>query len=300
MYVILGASGHTGRVVAETLLDGGHKVRVVGRSKQRLEGFTVLGGEIFEANVTDSAALTNAFRGAKAVYALVPPNLASTDYRAEQDAVTESLAKAHEAAGVSHVVALSSFGADKTDKTGPIAGLHVMEERLSRIPKLNSLFLRAGYFMENILPQVSVIQAFGSMAGPVRADLPLPMIATRDIGAAAAEILARRDIQGKQRRELLGARDVTYAQLAKIVGTAIGKPNLQYQQFGAAQLKPALMQMGMSANMVDLLLEMSNALNSGYMRALEPRSAQNTTPTTIETFVSEVLLPVFRMQAARA
>lgn len=80
MYVILGASGHTGRVVAETLLDGGHKVRVVGRSKARLEGFTVLGAEIFEANVADSAALTKAFAGAKAVYALVPPNMTSTDY----------------------------------------------------------------------------------------------------------------------------------------------------------------------------------------------------------------------------
>src|ERR1700730_61795 len=100
MYVILGASGHTGRIVAETLLDGGHKVRVVGRSKQRLEGFTVLGADIFEANVKDSVALTKACTGPKAVYALVPPNLASTDYRAEQDVVTESLAKALEAAGV--------------------------------------------------------------------------------------------------------------------------------------------------------------------------------------------------------
>jgi uncharacterized protein YbjT (DUF2867 family) len=160
MYVILGASGHTGRVVAETLLDGGHKVRVVGRSKQRLEGFTVLGAEIFEANLADSAAVTKAFTGAKAVYALVPPNLASPDYRAEQDVVTESLAKALEATGVGHVVALSSFGADKADKTGPIAGLHVLEERFSQIPKLNSLFLRAGYFMENLLAQVGAIKGF--------------------------------------------------------------------------------------------------------------------------------------------
>ena len=70
MYVILGASGHTGKVVAETLLDSGRKVRVVGRSKARLEGFTVLGAEVFEANLTDSAAVTKAFTGAQAVYAL--------------------------------------------------------------------------------------------------------------------------------------------------------------------------------------------------------------------------------------
>src|SRR5580700_6563357 len=100
MYVILGATGNTGKVVAETLLDGGQKVRVVGRSKARLAGFSILGAEVFEANLADSAALTKAFTGARAVYALVPPDLAGTDYRAEQDAMTSSVARALEAAGV--------------------------------------------------------------------------------------------------------------------------------------------------------------------------------------------------------
>jgi uncharacterized protein YbjT (DUF2867 family) len=179
-------------------------------------------------------------------------------------------------------------------------GLHTLEQKLEAIAGLNVLFLRAGYFMENILPQVGVIQSFGNLAGPVRPDLALAMIASRDIGAFAAEALARRDFQGKQRRELLGARDVSYAQVAKVIGAAIGKPNLTYQQAPAAQLKPALTHMGMSPNMADLLLEMSDALNSGHMRALETRSAQNTTPTTIETFVAEVFVPAYRAQAARA
>ena len=300
MYVILGASGHTGKVVAETLLDGGQKVRVVGRSKARLEGFTVLGAEIFEANLADSAAVTKAFKGAKAVYALVPPNLASPDYRAEQDAVTESLAKALEATGVGHVVALSSFGADKTVKTGPIAGLHVMEERFSQIPKLNSLFLRAGYFMENLLAQPGIIKSFGMMAGPVRADLALPMIATHDIAAAAAEALAKLDFRGHQTRELLGQRDLNYLEMAKIIGAAIGIPNLNYVQLPAEQVIQAITQMGMSKNMATLICEMADALNSGLVRALEPRSAANTTPTQFEQFVREVFVPTYKGQAAGA
>ena len=174
------------------------------------------------------------------------------------------------------------------------------KQKLDAIPGLNVLFVRAGYFMENILPQVNVIQSVGSMVGPVRSDLALPMIATRDIGDFAAEALSRRDFQGKQRRELLGARDVTYTQVAKVVGAAIGKPDLTYKQLPAAQLRPALTQMGMSPNMADLLLEMAEALNSGHMRPLEPRSPQNTTPTTIETFVAEVFAPAYRAKAARA
>jgi hypothetical protein len=103
-----------------------------------------------------------------------------------------------------------------------------------------------------------------------------------------------------QTQELLGARHVTYAEAAKIIGAAIGKPDLTYRQVPATVLKPAMMQMGMSSNMVDLLLEMSDALNTGHMKSNEPRSARNTTPTTLETFVAEVFAPAFRGKAAKA
>jgi len=300
MYVVIGATGHTGSIVAEKLLAKREKVRVVGRDERRLERFKQQGAEAFVGDVTDANAMARAFSGAEAAYVMLPPNIAAPNVRAYTDRVSDALASALEKNGVRHAVALSSIGAEKSDRTGPVLGLHNLEQRLEAISGLNAILLRAGYFMENILPQVGIIQQLGHMAGPVRSDLALTMIASRDIGAAAAELLQRRDFQGKQRRELLGARDVTYAQVARVVGAAIGKPDLTYQQVPPAQIKPALMQMGMSANMADLLLEMSEALNSGYMRALEPRSAQNTTPTTIESFVAEVFVPAYRAKAARA
>ncbi len=300
MYVVIGATGNTGSVVAEKLLAKREKVRVVGRDERKLERFKQKGAEAFAGDVTDASAMARAFAGAEAAYVMVPPNLSSPNVRGYQERVNDALAGALEKNGVRYAVALSSFGADKSDRTGPVLGLHALEQKLEAIAGLNVVLLRAGYFMENILPQVGVIESLGNMAGPVRPDLALPMIATRDIGAFAAEALARHDFQGKQRRELLGARDISYAQVAKIVGAAIGKPDLTYQQAPAAQLKPALMQMGMSSNMADLLLEMSDALNAGHMRALEPRSAQNTTPTTVETFVAEVFVPAYRAKAARA
>jgi uncharacterized protein YbjT (DUF2867 family) len=300
MYVVVGATGHTGNVVAEKLLANREKVRVVGRDERRLERFKQRGAEAFVGDVTDASAMVRAFSGAEAAYVMIPPNISSPSVLAYQQRVSEALAAALENNGVRHTVVLSSFGADKADKTGPVVGLHTLEKKLDAIPSLNVLFMRAGYFMENILPQVNVIPSVGSMAGPVRSDLALPMIATRDIGAFAAEALSRRDFQGKQRRELLGARDVTYTQVARVVGAAIGKSDLTYKQLPAAPLKPALTQMGMSPNMADLLIEMAEALNSGHMRPLEPRSSQNTTPTTIEAFVAEVFAPAYRAKAARA
>jgi len=136
--------------------------------------------------------------------------------------------------------------------------------------------------------------------GPLRGDLKLAMIATCDIGAAAAEVLLKLDFSGKAARELQGQRNLTYQELTTAIGNAIGKPDLKYAQLPPAQLKPAFVQMGMSANMADLILEMAEALNSGHMRALEPRSPANTTPTPIETFITEQIAPRFTATAAGA
>ena len=300
MYVITGATGHTGRVAAEKLLATGAKVRVIGRDAKRLEQFSREGAEAVVADMTDAAALEKACSGARAVYAVMPPNVSAPDVRAYQEQVTDSLAAAIRKNGVGYAVALSSTGADKTYGTGPVMGVHGLEKKLGSIDGLNVLSLRCGYFMENLLPQVGIVQSLGFMAGPVRPDVPLPMIATSDIGETAAESLAKLDFVGKQTRELLGARHVTYTEAARIIGAAIGKPDLTYRQVPASVLKPAMMQMGMSSNMVDLLLEMSDALNTGHMKSQEPRSARNTTATTLETFVAEVFAPAYRGKAAGA
>jgi uncharacterized protein YbjT (DUF2867 family) len=300
MYVITGATGNTGSVVAEKLLASGTKVRVVGRDAKRLERFSQKGAEAVVADMTDAAALEKAFSGARAVYAVMPPNISAPDVHAYQELVTDSLAAAIRNNGITYAVALSSTGADKTYGTGPVLGVHGLEKKLESIDGLNVLSLRCGYFMENLLPQIGIIQSLGFMAGPVRPDVPLPMIATSDIGAVAAESLAKLDFAGMQTRELLGARHVNYIEAAKIIGSAIGKPDLAYRQAPAAMLKPAMMQMGMSSNMVDLLLEMSDALNTGHMKSQEPRSARNTTATTLETFVAEVFAPAYRGKAAGA
>jgi uncharacterized protein YbjT (DUF2867 family) len=291
MIAIVGASGNTGGVVAEKLLEAGQKVRVIGRDAGRLERLTKRGAEAFVADATDAAGLTKAFEGASAVYAMVPPNISAPDVPAYQARVSDATAAAIAKAGVPKAVLLSSIGADKPDKTGPVTGLHHLEQKLNGIAALDAVFLRAGYFMENLLPQVGVIQKFGMLAGPLQADLPLPLIATRDIGDAAAKLLLKPDFTGKQPRELLGQRDVTYTELASIIGNAIGKPGLSYTKLPASMLRPALTQIGMSGSMVDILLEMAEALNSGYMAPLEPRSAANTTPTSIETFIAEEFVP---------
>jgi uncharacterized protein YbjT (DUF2867 family) len=124
------------------------------------------------------------------------------------------------------------------------------------------------------------------------------MIASRDIGAVAAEELLAKNFPGKQTRELHGQRDIDMTEATRIIGKAIGKTDLAYAQAPDEQFRAALMQMGMSSNMASLIVEMAHALNNGYMHPLEPRSQRTTTPTSYETFVAEEFLPAFQQSAA--
>jgi uncharacterized protein YbjT (DUF2867 family) len=298
MYVVTGATGHTGTVIAKRLLARWKRVRVVGRNMERLSSLVSLGAEPFTADITNKEAIARAFSGAEAAYVMIPPDLANSDYAAYQDKVTEAIASALEREGPAQVVVLSSFGADKPDKTGPIAGLHRLEERLNRISGLNALYLRAGYFMENTLPQAGVIQQMGATAGPLNAGLKVPMIATRDIGAFAADELLRLEFRGHQTQELLGERDLTMTEVAAIIGQAIGRPELQYHQITYEQFRGFLAQMGASQRTADMMAEMAEAQNSGRVRALEARSQRNTRPTSYEQFVREEFVPAYQASAA--
>jgi uncharacterized protein YbjT (DUF2867 family) len=300
MYVITGASGNSGHVVAESLLEAGKQVRVIGRSADRLQRLVAKGAEPCICDLADRLALTKAFAGAEGVYAMIPPNPTSRDYRASQDRITDSIAAALEASEVDYAVALSSFGADKKDKTGPVVGLHYLEERLSQIASLNVCFLRAGYFMENTLAQVGIIKTIGTTAGPLRGDLDLPLIATQDIGEYAADTLLELEFTGPNTQELLGERDVSMVEVASIIGRSIGNPDLSYLQLPSSEVRAAFIGMGMSENVADLMLEMCDALNSGHMAALEERTDSNTTPTSYETFVEDVFVPLFNAKSKSA
>lgn len=300
MYAITGATGHTGNIVARRLLADCQSVRAIGRDQQRLQPLVDAGAEPCVCNLNDTADLAKAFAGCEAAYVVIPPDSTTKNYRAFQDRVTDAVASALAVAGVKFAVALSSIGADKAGKTGPVVGLHHLEKRLSGIDHLNVLFLRAGYFMENTLAQADLIHTMDKTAGPLRPDLKVPMIAARDIGNAAADALLRFDFVGRQTRELHGQRDLSYGEVAQIIGQAIGKPDLAYVQIPDDDFRAALVQMGLSTNIANLILEMAAAMNSGHMRPLEPRSAANTTATSFESFVTTEFLPVYESHLAHA
>jgi uncharacterized protein YbjT (DUF2867 family) len=292
MIAVMGATGKTGKFVAENLLEQGIKVRALGRSADKLSDLAAKGAEVAVGDVNDVAYLTKAFSGVDAVYALIPPDLIAKDFRAYQDQVGESITAALSASGAKRVVFLSSVGADQPTGTGPIAGLYAQEARLKALPGVSTIALRPTYFMENQFGSLPMIKHQGITGGAIRGDLAFPQIATYDIGKAAAKALTEKT-QGYEVRELLGPRDLSMAEAAKILGARIGKPDLAYVQFPYDAFAASLTQFGLSADLARLYAEMAQGFNEGKIKSVAGRSAATSTPTTFESF-SEILAGAYK------
>jgi uncharacterized protein YbjT (DUF2867 family) len=289
---VTGATGHVGAELVRRLREKNVQVRAIARRADALKGLGE-GVETAAGSLDDVAFLEKAFSGADAVFAMVPPSYGEADFRAYQRRVGDVIAGAVAAARVSRVVTLSSLGADKDGGNGPIAGLRDLEKRLEAVPGLHVVHLRPTYFMENELSAIGLIQSSGILGSPLKADAPIPMIASRDIAAVAAEYLAAPTFTGHAVRELLGPRDVAPRETAKILGAAIGRPDLPYVQFGYEDTRKALLGFGFSPDVARLFVEMYEGFNEGRIVPTQGRGAATTTPTTLDTFAREVFAPAY-------
>ena len=292
MYVILGATGHTGSAAAKALLQQGQKVRAVGRDAAKLATLEALGAETVAADMNDPEALGKILAGARAAYLMVPPQVKADDFLAAADRISSAVTRAVKASGVSHVVLLSSIAAERSEKTGPILAVHAFEEKLKQVPALSALFLRPTLFMENFLMMIPLIQSMGFLAGGVKGDRKMAMIAARDIGEYAAKALVALDFTGFTTRELLGQRDLSNEEAAQAIGAGIGR-KLSYQRFPAFMVEQGMKQMGVPKKSARLMSELNDAIDDGLLVPFEARSEANTTPTSFETFVTEVFVPAY-------
>lgn len=288
MFVLLGSNGQITSQLARRLLAQRHPVRVVGRNAQALADLQRAGAEVALGDPSDAGFLERAFAGATALYAMTPPCYAEPDMRAAQGRIGEAVARALGRVRVRRVVNLSSAGAELPAGTGPIASLHEQEKRLDAIDGIDLLHLRPGYFMENFLASLVSVAGGGPLAGMEAADVPIPMVATRDISALAARELISPAHRGVL--VLRSPRHSTMREVAGALGAACGNPGLQYLQLAPTEMKPALQAEGLSADAADQLEELAHWLSTDAMAsvAAAPAAVQ---PTTIEDFAREIFAP---------
>lgn len=279
MFVIAGVTGNVGKVVAEQLLAKGQKIKVIVRDAKKGEAWSKKGAEIAVGELGDSAFLAGALRGATGFFTLLPPNFAVPDLYAYQRQTVAAIADAVKTAGVPHVVILSSVGADLAEGTGPIKGLHHLENALRPITKLTAI--RAGYFQENVGNVIQAAKGMGIFPNFVpSADYPMPMIATKDIGNLAAESL----LSPPAKSEVVDLQGPAYSirQVATTLGAALGK-ELKIIDIPAAGHVDAMVQAGLPKHVAEAFAEMYAGFSSGAIQPKGDRLVQG--KTTIDEVI---------------
>ncbi|MBI2569841.1 MAG: NmrA family NAD(P)-binding protein [Candidatus Schekmanbacteria bacterium] len=284
MYVIAGVTGHVGSIVAEQLLAQGQKVRVVVRDEAKGATWSRKGAEVALGTLEDQAFLTSALGGAGGFFTLLPPSFVVSDFYAYQQRTSDAIAGAVAASGTPHVVLLSSVGADLLDGTGPIKGLHYLEEAL-RTAGTKLTAIRAGYFQENIANALGPARHAGVFPSFVSsADFPMPMIATQDIGALAARSL----LSPPAHSEIIDLHGPAYSmrQLAEKLGDALNQ-TLRVIDIPPRGWVEAMMQGGMPKHIAEVFAEMYSAFAAGIIRPKGDRMEQG--KTTIDEVIKTLV-----------
>ncbi|MFE0747419.1 NAD(P)H-binding protein [Gordonia sp. NPDC058843] len=290
MYTVLGATGTVGAQVVTHLIDRGHRVRAVGRSPERLHALARLGAHPAVADMTDSSALTDAMRGSSAVFVMQPADHTATDHLTSQRTMTDAIVRAVRESGTQRVVALSSVGAEISSGTGFLVGLHILEEGLASLPAVEVLALRAGWFYDNARAYLPVMQNAGLVADSLDPEVRVPMVATRDIAAAAADALVGTGWGGGHSvREVLGPVDVDQLTVTSVLGHAFGLPELRYVRLADDDMIDTLIaEAGFSPDVARHHVGMTRAINDGRVAGRRPGTRVITGPTTIDDYAADV------------
>ncbi len=259
-FAIAGVSGNTGKVVADTLLSQGKKVRVIVRTAAKGEAWKAKGAEVAVADLSDASALARALEGVSGAYLLVPPDYTNPTLLASQAAVTRAIAEAVGTARVPHVVFLSSVGAQHPAGTGPIRSVHAAEKAFAAIPGTAFSFLRAGSFIENVGGSLGQLDQ-GILPSFTPAKHEFPAVATVDIGRLAAQLL----VEGTTKNQIveLGS-NVSFEQFAAAISRVIGKP-VKVTEAPLDAMVAVLTGHGISDDVAGLFKEMTAGINSGHV-----------------------------------
>jgi uncharacterized protein YbjT (DUF2867 family) len=265
-FIVTGSLGHISRPLAEKLIAENHDVTIITSKAERASEIEALGAKAAVGTVEDVEFLTNTFKGADAVYTMVPPFFGAADWKKHIAGIGENYSAAIKASGVKHVVNLSSIGAHMPEGCGPVSGLYFAEQALNSIEGLNVKHLRPGFFYENFFGNLGMIKHMGIIGGNYGERAKLVMAYTADIAEAAAEELLGLSFKGKSTRYIISDEKST-DEVASILGKAIDKPDLKWVNFADADTLAALQQNGLPSEIAKNYVEMGSAMRSGEMAA---------------------------------
>ncbi|MFJ6755198.1 NAD(P)H-binding protein [Streptomyces sp. NPDC091273] len=292
MIVITAPTGNIGRPLLSRLLESapvGEELRVIVRDPGRLPDAARGRVEVVTGSHGDTEVLDRAFEGADAVFWLVPPDASRTP----QDAFsgfTRPAAKAFAAHGVGHVVGVSALGRGTplADRAGLVTASLAMDDLIAGSGVAYRALANPSFF-ENLLEEADSIRDRGVFTDSVDADRKAPLVATADIAAVAAGLLLDRSWTGTGSVPVLGPRDVSPNDLARIMTEQLGRP-VRYERRPLDELHTGLVGHGLNEAFVQGLVDMKRAKDQG-LDAGVARTPDTASPTGFEQWCTQTLKP---------
>jgi len=259
---VTGSLGNISKRLTEQLVKKGHAVTVITHNADKAADIETLGAVPAVGSLYDYDFVAHAFKGAEAVYVMIPPNSQTADLKAEMKTLSDIYARAIEANGVKYVANLSGIGAQNPEGNGPSSAFFYSEGRLNQLEDVNVLHLRPGMFYTNQHGSVNMIKRMGFMGNNFDADTVIAMTHPHDIADAAAEALDAKSFSGKAIQYVV-SDELTGGELAKTLGDALGKHDLPWVVMADEQVVQGAIQGGFSQHMAENFAEMGRAIADG-------------------------------------
>jgi len=267
--IVTGSIGHISKPLTQELVHKGHEVTVISSNPERQEAIEALGATAAIGIMEDVDFLSATFTGADAVYVM---ETFGTDRFFDQnlDIITainkigNNYAQAILESGVKRVVHLSSIGAH-TDKGNGLLSMHYIAENiLNALPSdIAITFMRPVGFYYNLLGFIKAIKTDGVIATNYGGDSKKPWVSPIDIAAAIAEEITS-DFAGRKIR-YVASDEISCDELASLLGTAIGKPDLKWVVIPDEQMLYGMINAGMNPQIAAGFVEMNAGMRDGEL-----------------------------------
>jgi len=275
-YLITGATGNVGSLVVERLIDRGERPRVFVRDREKAISQYGDQVDIFTGDLADAATMKPALTGADALLLITSGH----DLAAQDEAV----AKAAKAAGVAHLVKLSSY--DAREQNVGTGVWHAHGEAAIRASGIAYTFVQPSGFMSNALFWARSIKAEG-VVSTATGDGKIPFIHPRDIADVTVEALASETYRGNS-SPITGPEALSYAEMTAKIGAAIGKP-IRFQPISEEEAREQQVAWGAPKELVEARLSIFRAIRDGRLATVTDtvKSILGRNPLTFDQWVRE-------------
>jgi uncharacterized protein YbjT (DUF2867 family) len=221
MYVVGGVTGHTGSLIARTLLERGERVRAVVRNREHIYNWKDQGAEVAVVDFNDAQALSFVLEGVEGAYLLTPQSVYDSNPLQKWGDLNQSIVTAVKNARLKNTVFLSSMGAHRDKRTGLVQALYDAEQKFKNA-EVPVAVLRAAYFYENWIPTLDAVHEKSALPTFLQPKRSIPMVSVKDVAAVAVDLLLN-PANASRVVELAGPKDYSAQDIIDILEQILGK-----------------------------------------------------------------------------